>query len=73
MRGIGDVHDARADTEIAHVPHVEEVAVSHDLHAVALPRQIGVTDELEAARLERARQRTHGRIVGRFDEADAPL
>jgi hypothetical protein len=35
--------------------HVQHVAAPHDLHAVAFAGEIGVADELEAARLEGTR------------------
>ncbi len=54
-REVGDLHDTRADAEVAHMAHVQHVAVPHDLHAVTLAGEIGVADELEAARLEGTR------------------
>ena len=38
---------------------VEHVAVAHDLHAVASSVEIGMTDELETVRFERAGERAH--------------
>ncbi len=46
---VGNVHDARAHAEVAHVADVDDVAVTHHLHPVAFSAQIGVPDELESA------------------------
>jgi hypothetical protein len=68
VREIGDVDDARPNAEVAHVADVEDVAAPHDLHAIALAAEVGVADEFEAVRLERAGERAHLLILARFDE-----
>ena len=65
---VRDVDDARRDAGVAHVPHVHDIPVAHDLHPVALPVEVGVTDELKATCVQDARQVAHRpSVVGRFD------
>jgi hypothetical protein len=65
--GIGDVDDARPNTEVAHVADVEHVAAPHDLHPIAAAIEVGMADELEATLLKGPGRRGHCRDCGRFD------